>query len=164
MKRLLLLSLPLLFLSCDGQVPSEPSAEAPASVPLFAPNKPSAGLYAYCVGCTSTAGNSFFTGGSQVDIYFNVCDATKGTVLLYRCLYENSVTVNTTQCDDKIARWKSVDGGKKRVTSLTTCDALMLNNTPGTVGARGWKLKYRAQGSGFLSEEYTFNVYSAAGP
>jgi hypothetical protein len=164
MKRLLfipLLALPLLFLSCDGQPPTEPDSEA-----TFAKATMTLNLHAYCPSCTQD-GDTFYTDGVYRAFYYFACPAEKGAIQLYRCMSSSGSYMPSDMCEeDAGANWERANlkwaiSARKNV----TCNAYMSNfygNVSG--GSQGWKITYSPRGSGYFATEYVWDVSADAGP
>jgi hypothetical protein len=168
MKRQLFLplfALPLLFLGCDGQAPTEPDAQA--TNPVFAKATMELNLHVYCLTCTysSTTNDDFYTGGEYRAFYYFACPADKGALQLYSCMSSNGSYLPSAECDGGAGRWKRstlkwVIGENKD--PCNTSMASFYGNVSG--GSQGWKLEYSPRGSGYYKTETVWDVSADAGP
>lgn len=167
MKRLLflpLLALPLLFLSCDGQVPSEPSADA--STPTFAKATTPVPLAVLCPTCTDIDGGDFYTGGGTRTFEYDVCPATKGIVQGYRC-YVGGNFGTASDCDSGAGDWVAMrpfNSFKYLITPSSCTGNIWSLGLIGVDSGMGHMLKYKPRGSGYYPGTYSFTVFSTSGP
>lgn len=170
MKRRLLLPLlaiPLLFLSCDSETPTQPSAND--AVPLFAPTPPlPTTLKAECWvsgagDCSpselSAPGNFYSTATGATSIGYDLCDTDleldKGSVVVYICRKSGVGTWHYDVCDSGEQHWKRV---ASRRLADSPCAARMFSFGAPASGL-GVKLEYRRQGSAYAAASLSVNVF-----
>jgi hypothetical protein len=171
MKRLLflpLLALPLLLLSCDGQVPTEPAApDAPGILLKPIPTNYSPIVSGSCTLASGTteqgtwecSGPSIYSVG--VWVYTN---KPKGQLAFYRCHGPGGSPYEYNACDSGGYRWRLEAKKPLIFPSAETCAdgigtrpcsgfASLNLNAVRDGGTWGIKFKYMAQGSGTAPRE-----------
>ena len=145
----------ILLPACGDEIPTEPSVDSSEAV--FASSKPSVGLTVDCWGCFLVDGNSYYTDETAVDLFYDVCPAERGSIRVYGCYDDSGEITPASFCVNGTYRWDELKKFRKRVYPTECWNPLF--NTTGTTAGEGWLVKYKAQGSGYLNEEYSFTVY-----
>jgi hypothetical protein len=143
---------------CNEQAPTEPSTAAEAATPFFKPLPSPLRVDCAQVGSTvpcERIGNNFY-GADWKTMYYDVCPATKGTVVVQFCVNREGNDVPAEDCLAHEGKWKF--RGFKWAVASNGCEASMFS-TLGSIFGQGMRLLYRAQGSGYHNGSVVFNAF-----